>query len=63
LCYQDIKSWDAQRFTACAVFVLVIIATFRGLYIIGTIPKMTEKMANLYMETVVPEPTAENIRK
>lgn len=61
--WKDVKGWDAQRFGALVVYILVAAASLRGLHIIFVKPRIVKQLANSYMEAVIPDPTPQNLKK
>jgi hypothetical protein len=65
--WKDIKLWDAQRAGAMVLYALLLGASVRGGYNLVTTPHVSKatarKLAEDYMESIIPEPTERNLRK
>ncbi|KAJ7563243.1 hypothetical protein O6H91_03G102400 [Diphasiastrum complanatum] len=65
--WKNVKQWDARRLGALLLYILLVVASIRGAYMSVITPRLTKnkvnKLANMYMEAIIPEPTAQNLRK
>ncbi|EFJ34829.1 hypothetical protein SELMODRAFT_405767 [Selaginella moellendorffii] len=62
-----LKKLDAQHIGALVLYLLLVIGSFRGLYVAATTPRLSKREAKelteAYLEATIPEPTLENVRK
>ncbi|XP_024524522.1 ATP-dependent zinc metalloprotease FTSH 12, chloroplastic [Selaginella moellendorffii] len=61
------KKLDAQHIGALVLYLLLVIGSFRGLYVAATTPRLSKREAKelteAYLEATIPEPTLENVHK
>ncbi|XP_047334391.1 ATP-dependent zinc metalloprotease FTSH 12, chloroplastic-like [Impatiens glandulifera] len=64
--WKDVKNWEPKRFGALVLYIIVVVFSSQMLYMAIRAPSINrqrKELADAYMETVIPEPTPDNVRK
>eukprot|EP00250_Pteridium_aquilinum_P014757 c22183_g1_i1 orf=676-3876(-) len=61
--WKDVERWDAQRYGAIVIYILVAASCVRALHNIFVKPHRVKQLTNSYMEAVIPDPSPQNVKK